>query len=210
MNTLRIVMEALRTAAAVIAAIVLLSHSPVSLGDSVVTAEPKRDDPNFVPGPHTIDATTATDLFIFQLFAYKEACKALKISCKDIPPPIVGYAVLNRYGQFDIGTRTVLVNMQVMGSQFATTVIFHETIHYLQSKTRPGVTGITPEQLCKDEKVAHDLTEKFAKEFGLAQGDHRINPWSEAKEYYVQCASKKFLEGIPIYKITPDGRIVPQ
>jgi hypothetical protein len=110
-------------------------------------------------------------------------------ACRDIIPPTVAYALLRgQFGVFEIGSRTVLVELRIFGQEVSQAILFHEMVHYLQDKRSPLRKGIlSVGESCADEKEAHDLTLKFSETDGVAKGDERINSWDQIKHKYPGC-----------------------
>jgi hypothetical protein len=139
-----------------------------------------------LPGVWTFPDKVVEDQLIVQLGTWYQACKAMKMetACRDLIPPRVAYGLLpSQYGAYDLGSRTILVDMRIMFQEVAVGVMFHEMIHFLQGKRDPlRANVVTKAQACLDEKEAHDLARKFADEFKIE--DKRIRPWDEAAITY--------------------------
>ena len=174
MRRTRVVMEVVRTLAAIIAAAALLFHSGPSKAQSALT------------GPWSFDEQTVDTLMVGQGLAWKGACVLTKTACEGIPPPYVGYALLwGRLGTYQIGTRTVLVDLRLLGQTVSVSTMVHEMVHYLQSYERADPFYVpTPDSPCRDEKEAHDLTREFVKMTGIGKGDPRVLDWSEVAVIY--------------------------
>lgn len=191
MNALRIIMEVLRTAAAVIAACVLLSHSPYA------GADVKSFSQSRLPGKWSWTDEQVNAMAILQLEAWSSACGLTKFECRDIVMPRVAYGLLPYlYGSYDVGSRTIIVDIRIFAQPIAFTVMVHEMIHYIQGKRdfKPGTVLITQEQSCKGEKEAHDLVRKFVDQTGVAKDDVRVRKWEDAAIGY-RCT----VEGKPLF-----------
>jgi hypothetical protein len=173
MNGLRIFMEVVRTTAAAVAATILLFHAPYT------------DAQSRMPGPHSFSEKTVSTLMDIHFNGFLEACRMMKMQCRDIAPPRVAYAVLPyQYGAFDIGSRTVLLDIRIFSQEISLAIIVHESIHYLQDKRSPLRTSVTLAESCKDEKEAHELTMEWTRETGIAKDDARVKDWSSASSWY--------------------------
>lgn len=138
-----------------------------------------------LPGKHTFSESTVATLMGVHLDAWWTACKLMKTVCRDIVPPRVAYTLLPRqYGAFDIGSRTVLVDIRVFAQEVSYPIIVHEMIHYLQDKRAPLRTSLTTAQMCKDEEEAHTLVLRYTQTSNVAKGDPRVKAWADAAAFY--------------------------
>lgn len=142
------------------------------------------------PGPSSFSVAEQDTLFIAQVAAWDSACFLMKMTkeCRDIRPPRVGYALLaGDFGNFDGGTRTILVDLRLLGQGTAIAVMVHEMIHYLQDKRDGPDRKLTLKTKCAAEKEAHDLVQDWYKIMDM-KPDPRAYPWDKAKILY-GCAS---------------------
>lgn len=140
-----------------------------------------------LPGKWTFPDEIVEALSIQQAAVWAAACEATKMekSCRDIVPPRVAYGLLAyQYGAFDLGSRTVLIDIRILFQPASTAIIFHEMVHYLQGKRDPrGDDLITHDEACAGEQEAHELTLKFASDMKI-DDPVRIRPWAVAKAGY--------------------------
>lgn len=186
MKQARLVMEVLRTLAAVVAASALLFHAGPSKAQTALSA------------PWSFAEPTVETWLVSQSLAWRGACVLTKTACESIPPPYVGYALLSRrLGTYEIGSRTVLIDLRLLGQPIAVATMVHEMVHYLQAWKNPDLSyPPPPDTICADEKEAHELTTAFVRMTGIADKDPRVNEWKAMA---------------PIYKCLENGRslVVP-
>lgn len=170
MNKARVVMEVLRTMAAIVAATALLMHSG------------QTESQSRLDGPWSFTREQVFNFSVAQSLAWNGACVLSNTDCAAIPPPRVGYALLDqRFGIHEIGTRTVLIDLRLLGQVVAIPVMVHEMTHYLQSRRSPKrAIPISAHEACMDEKEAHELTTEFVKRTGISEDDERVRPWEKA------------------------------
>lgn len=170
----RLVMEILRTLAAVVAAGVLLLHSGQSKAQEAPLA------------PLSFNEKTIETLLVGQALAWNGACLLTRTSCKNTPPPRVGYVLLSgKLGVYEVGTRTILVDLRLLGQEVAVVVMVHEMVHYLQARRgQDRLERAFVDSVCRDEKEAHDVTAAFVRMTGIAVGDRRVNEWAQVAFLY--------------------------
>lgn len=139
-----------------------------------------------LPGEWTYSEKTIATMMDIQWSTWADACVAMKMKCRDIIPPRVAYGVLQgQYGAFDLGSRTVLLDIRIFAQEVSVPIMFHEMVHYLQEKRNPLRTGsYSYEENCAAEKEAHTLSYAYSQKAGFAKGDARIKTWAQAAAWY--------------------------
>lgn len=183
----RTIMEVIRTIAAAAAATALLLHSsPTAAADSAVPAGTDTMSQSRLPGVWSFTDEQVILLATMQGNAWVEAKRLMRMEGLGIAPPKVGYGLLmGRYGSYDVGARTVMVDIRLLWQPLSTTVMVHEMIHFIQDKKDPlRKDMIDVHTVCREEKEAHDLTYKWAVEMNIAQWEPRVRKWEDAAISY--------------------------
>jgi hypothetical protein len=114
------------------------------------------------------------------LTSWYEACTRSQYSCEGVEMPKITYMdggdlaealgmpreSGNRVGGMYDGTGTIFVNDSETGFDLSET-LFHEMIHYLQTKVGGRQIPGPPAEVCMDEAEAWSLAEQYARDNGL-------------------------------------------
>jgi len=134
-----------------------------------------------LPGPSSITAAQAEAMSVAQAEAWDTACREMRIACKGpsaLPPPQVAYGLLpSAFGMYQLGARTVLLDIRIIGQPFAFVVMVHEMVHYLQYR-------VLDENMskCDAEEQAFRIGFKAALDRNIV--DPRIKTWTEIRYIY--------------------------
>jgi len=131
-----------------------------------------------LPGPSSITAAQAEAMSVEQAEAWDTACREMRIRCKDFPPPQVAYGLLpSAFGMYQLGARTVLLDIRIIGQPFAFVVMVHEMVHYLQYRVLDQNMS-----KCDAEEQAFRIGFKTALDRNIV--DPRIKTWTEIRYIY--------------------------